>query len=336
VHGRDRRRPLPARRRDPHGGWLLARAVAALLGIALYGASSAAAAPVLRVEGTHFVDADGSVFHWRGITAFRLVEFVAHGREQDADRYLALAASQHLTVVRVLSMAHVLFTLNPAEGEHALGRLLDLAARHAIVVEVVALADTGSYQMDPAAHVRAVGRTCSAHGNCAIEIANEPYHPTQSAQVHDRAFLRRLRNDIPRDVPVSLGTLDDAGELAAGDYITWHSPREGDWPERLRAGGVLQRRFGKPVVADEPMGAAARPAAGRRDNVPEHFARAARICRELGLGATFHYEGGLQGERPDAAEARCLSAWLSWADAQRRAGAAGDAGGTSYAAANAA
>ena len=144
-----------------------------------------------------------------------------------------------------------------------------------------------------------------------VEIDNEPYHPTQTARVHDRTFLRRLRTEIPREVPVSLGTLDDEGELAAGDYVTWHSPRDGDWPARLRDGADLMKRFGKPVIADEPMGAAERAIAGRRDNVPEHFARAARICRELGLGATFHYEEGLQAARPRTIEARCLREWMT-------------------------
>lgn len=274
-------------------------------------AAPAAAGPLLRVQGTHFVRADGTAFEWRGITAFRLLELVAHGRERDAEAYLRWAAAQQLTVVRVLAMARVLFTLSPSDGEEALPRLLEHAARQGIVVEVVALADTASYDIDLAAHVRAVGRICRAQGNCAIEIANEPYHPTQSGQVHDRPFLRRLRREIPVEIPVSLGTLDDEGELAAGDYVTWHSPREGDWPAKLREGARLLRRFGKPVVADEPMGAATRAIRGRRDNVPEHFARAAKICRELGLGATFHYESGLQAARPDAAERRCLAAWLS-------------------------
>ena len=307
-----------------HGGRFLARAIAPLLALVICGAPAAAAAPLLRVRGTHFVRADGTVFQWRGITAFRLVELVAHGREPDAEAYLRWAAAQQLTVVRVLAMARVLFTLSPSDGEEALPRLLERAARQGIVVEVVALADTASYDIDLAAHVRAVGRICRAQGNCAIEIANEPYHPTQSGQVHDRAFLRRLRREIPPEIPVSLGTLDDEGELASGDYVTWHSPREGDWPVKLGEGAGLLRRFGKPVVADEPMGAASRAIRGRRDNIPEHFARAAKICRELGLGATFHYESGLQAARPDATERRCLAAWLSaWRWGRREASSFG-------------
>ena len=63
-----------------------------------------AAAP-LRVSGERFVKADGTPFEWRGVTAFRLAELVAAGRERDADAYLAWAQSQKLTIVRVLTMA---------------------------------------------------------------------------------------------------------------------------------------------------------------------------------------------------------------------------------------
>lgn len=294
------------------GRRFLAPAVAAILAVAVCTAGAAPRRdPHLRVSGTQFLTADNKPFEWRGITAFRLLEFVAHGREREADSYLAWASSQRLNVVRVLAMAHVLFTLAPADGEKALPPLLDLAERHHVTVEIVALADTASYTFEVSAHVRAIGRTCAAHPNCVIEIANEPYHSTQSAEIHGHAFLRRLRDEIPRQVPVSLGTLDDAGELAAGDYVTWHSPREGDWPERLREGAELLRRYGKPVVADEPMGAARRAIAGRRDDVPAHFGRAATICRTLGLGATFHYDGGLQAAVPARMEAKCLAAWLA-------------------------
>ena len=207
-------------------------------------------------------------------------------------------------------MAHVLFTLTPADGERALPRLLDLARARGLVVEVVALADTASYQIDLAKHVRAIGQACGAAGNCVIEIANEPYHPTQSTAVHEHSTLRRLRTEIPSTVPVSLGTVDDRGELAAGDYVTWHSPRDANWPERMREGADLLRRYEKPVIADEPMGAADVAIAGRRDNVPEHFAAAARIAAESGIGATFHYEGGLQARRPNTTEMACLRAWM--------------------------
>jgi hypothetical protein len=267
--------------------------------------------PRLRASGTSWIGANGKTFEWRGITAFRLAEFVAHGREAEADRYLAWAASQKLTIVRVLAMAHVLFQLTPSEGAPAMDRLLGIAERHGLAIEIVALADTASYTFDLRAHVRALGTIAARHPNAVIEIANEPYHPTQSADVQRHDVLHGLREMIPRDVAVSLGTLDDKGELAGGDYITWHSPRDGDWPERLREGASLLQRFGKPVIADEPMGAADRAIPGRRDDRPDRFRAAARILRQIGLGATFHYEGGLQARIPSPKEAASLEAWMA-------------------------
>jgi hypothetical protein len=264
----------------------------------------------LRPDGTGWRAPDGTAFAWRGITAFRLLEFVAHGREREADAYLAWAASEKVTIVRVLAMAHVLFQLTPVDGQAALGRLLDLAHKHGLAVEVVALADTASYTFDVSAHVRAVGAVAAKHRNVVIEMANEPYHPTQSADVHRHAYLRDLRQLIPSEVPVSLGTLDEQGDLAAGDYVTWHSPRDRDWPNRLREGASLLQRFRKPVIADEPMGAADRAIPGRRDDDPGRFRMAARICRETAIGATFHYEGGLQARRPTSRESACLTAWM--------------------------
>ena len=41
----------------------------------------------LRISGTKFIKANGSVFDWRGITAFRLLEFVAHGWEADGSDF---------------------------------------------------------------------------------------------------------------------------------------------------------------------------------------------------------------------------------------------------------
>ena len=98
----------------------------------------------LRISGSRFLQPDGPAFEWRGITAFRLLEFVAHGKAADADAYLAWAASKKLTVVRVLAMADILFKLSPADGQRALPRLLELAQKRGLYVEVVALVDTAT------------------------------------------------------------------------------------------------------------------------------------------------------------------------------------------------
>jgi len=273
--------------------------------------------PRLSVKGRSFVSPDGRPFEWRGITAFRLVDLVARGRTRDADEYLAWAASKKLNVVRVLAMADVLFELSPVEGRRALPRLLDLAGTHGLYVEVVALADTALVPVDIRRQVEAIGEICRRHPNGLIEIANEPAHPTQANQLHDPAYVASLRALIPRDVPVSLGSVESGEGYGGGDYVTWHGPRSSDWPARMAEGAALVRKYGKPVVNDEPMGAADEPSPGRRDSDPAHFREAAAAARRAGIGATFHYEGGLQARRPSVTEMICLDAWLGGLSAAR-------------------
>jgi len=265
----------------------------------------------LRVSGTQFVKPDGSRFDWRGISAFRLVELVAHGSEADADAYLKWAASRQLALVRVFVMADLLFKLSPADGMRALPTVLEMASRHGLYVEVVALADTATIAVDIPAHVRTVAEICARHRNAVLELANEPAHPTQARALHDPTYLQQLARSLTPGVPVSLGSIEVNDEYGAGDYVTWHAPRGGDHLRTLQHGAALIRRFKKPVISDEPIGAAEIAVGGRRDNSPDRFRAAAVATRRAGMGATFHYEGGLQAKLPSRTEMACLDAWLA-------------------------
>jgi hypothetical protein len=275
----------------------------------------------LRINGSRFVAADGGPFEWRGITAFRLAELIAHGREADAVAYLDWARSQKLTVVRVLLMAKHLFPLSQAEGIKVLPRLLQLAGDRQIYVEAVALADTAEMPLDFQAAVKAVGAVAASHPNAIVEIANEPWHPTQAPFLHDPANVAALASLVPSGVAVALGAIERGdGYAAAGRYATWHSPRsQGDEGWRhvlaLADGAALTARWQKPIVSDEPIGAADAYQPGRRDNEPRRFAAAAVVTKLAGLGATFHYEGGLQARVPSGLELACFSAWSSGLDA---------------------
>jgi hypothetical protein len=287
---------------------------ALLLVVVLSLAHPAGAGIPIRVAATHFIQADGTPFDWRGITAFRLVEQVASGREAEAERYLAWCAAHDITIVRVLVMAKHLFELPPDRGVTALPKLLALAGTHKLQVEVVALADTGSYTFGIEPHVRAVGAACAAAGNCVIEIANEPYHPTQAAAIHDRAYLQRLRALIPAEIPVALGAGPEPQDSGGGDYATVHLSRDtgkGGWAHVRAIGAMkgLPARLKMPVVSDEPIGAAERLERGKRDNEPARFRAAAEETRKAGLGATFHYTGGLQAAIPAGRELACFEAW---------------------------
>lgn len=289
-------------------------ALVAVLLAASPGAAQPAPSRHLQTSGTHFVRHNGQPFAWRGITAFRLLEMEAAGRSRDVDAYLRWAASRRLTVVRVLAMARHLFELPPEKGAAALDALLARAARHGLHVEVVALADTASYEMDMAGQVRRIGAICARHPNALLEIANEPYHATQRAEVHDAKYLERLRAEVPSVVPVALGAGDNPAVLTGGDYVTVHFPRSPardgwGWVMALADAAGLLKAAGKPVIDDEPIGAGQRFEPGRRDADPEKFRAAALAGRLAGIGATFHYEGGLQARIPRGRELECLAAW---------------------------
>jgi len=274
-------------------------------------AACAAAQGHLRVSGTRFTTPDGKPFEWRGITAFRLVEFVARGRQAEADAYLKWAASKRLNVVRVLVMADGLFKLSPADGVRALPAFLDLARKRGLHVEVVALADTGTIPLDIPAHVKAVAAICARYPNALLEIANEPIHPTQAKPLHDAPYVASLAKLVPPGVPYALGSVEYGDDFAAGTYATWHAPRTTDWPAEIAKGATLAKKFGKPLINDEPIGAADQSIPGRRDNDPKRFKAAGEATRRAGLGGTFHYEGGLQAKMPTKIETACLDAWLS-------------------------
>lgn len=271
----------------------------------------------LRVSGTRFLKPDGTTFQWRGISAFRLLEFLAHGHEKDAEAYLRWAASKTLNVVRVFAMADGIFQLSPEEGLKALPRLLAMAQRHDIYVEVVAFTGTSVITVDRAAFVKAIAAICARHPNALLEFANEPGHPTQAKEMHDPAHLHSLLPLVPKEVPVALGSVEYHDGFAAGTYVTWHSPRGGGWVRQVEEGAALLAKFKKPVINDEPIGAADVAVPGRRDNDPAHFRAAAAAMRRLGIGATFHYDGGIQTRLPTRNETACLDAWLAGLSGRR-------------------
>ena len=277
--------------------------------------SSASDSPEhLRIVGTAFATPEERSFQWRGITAFRLLEYVARGKDAEVEQFLSWAQGQRLTVIRVLAMGQGFMNLSPEEGRAALPRLLEAASRHKLHVEIVALAGTRDVAVDLDSHLTAVGVIASQHDNAIIEIANEPSHPSQSEDVHRPEVLARLRSRVAPTVPVALGLVEGLDRRSAGDYVTWHSPRDDrfdGWGHvlALAEGPELVGRWNKPVISDEPIGAGEKYEPGRRDDSPARFRAAAIVTRLAGLGATFHYEGGLQAIVPAGRQLECFNAW---------------------------
>jgi hypothetical protein len=229
---------------------------------------------------------------------------------QDIEAYLGWCAAHGVTIVRTLAMAKHLFDLAPDRGRAALPQLLDRAAAHGLRVEVVALADTKSYEFDLERHVQEIGDVCAAHPACVIELGNElvPLHPTQDSRLADPSYVARLRTLVPASVLVALGSGHGGtitGKFAGGDFVTVHEDRsdadEGwRWVFVRNETRQLSEQLRKPVVGDEP----------RRDDtrLDRQFVVGV-LARMFDVGDTFHYQGGLtaripQGDELGAFEAR--------------------------------
>jgi hypothetical protein len=272
----------------------------------------------LAVRDASFVYRDGAPFRWRGITAFRLLEQVAHGHEQEARAFMDWARARGFNLVRVLGMARHLFPLTPGDGVKALPRLLRLAAEADLCVELVVFADSRDFpKLSFQQHVDAVAAAIGSAPNVVVELANENDHPTQDPKLTDLELLRSLRARLPRAVPVSLGSLHGPGPLTnrfpGGDYLTAHLYRGGDaWEQLGRIPGFarLARETRRPVVSDEPIGAGERVDPGRRLADPAVFFAMGLLGRMAGVGSTFHCEDCLQARVPGPTQTACAEAFV--------------------------
>jgi hypothetical protein len=251
------------------------------------------------------------------VTAFALLEQIAHGRRADAAAYMRWARETGFNLVRVLAMADVLFKLSPEEGRAHLATLFEMAEERGLYVEIVALADTARTGMTAATlreQVAAVGNAASRHANVVVEIANEHYHPTQARELHDPTALRVLAELVPSQVlSTESAAAEDTAAEPQGAFITRHVARRGSPAEmlaRIPLLGALAKETGKPVVNGEPIGAGERDDPGRRLADPDFFRDLAGRTSAAGLaGGTFHCEDCLYARVPGPVQRACAQAW---------------------------
>jgi hypothetical protein len=275
----------------------------------------------LSTRGTDIVCRDGSRFQWRGVTAFALLEQVAHGRGVDADAYMRWANATGFNLVRVLAMADILFRLTPEEGGRHLPTLLRMAGERGLYVEIVALADTARFELTAEGlreQVRGVGGVAAGHPNAVVQIANEHYHPTQASSLHDAAALRDLARLLPPEVLYTeSAAAEDTAREPQGAFITRHLSRSGTPAEmiaRVSLLGDLAKATGKPVVNGEPIGAAEQDDPGRRLAAPGFFGDLARGTTAAGLaGGTFHCEDCLRARIPGPLQQEGARRWVEGA-----------------------
>src|SRR4029434_1871180 len=243
-----------------------------------------------------------------GITAFALVEQIAHGREPDAVRFLDWCASERLNMIRVLVACWNMFKLTPDEGRAALPRLLELAGARGLYVEVVCIADThrqeGSSYVenypgyDWAAHVEAIGVLCADYTNSLIELVNEPMQPWQPFSPEE---LQALSAGIPGEVPFALGAPDGGNDEShiycyeQASYQTVHADRgRAPWGNvrHMREQQVMSNEINQYVWNDEP---------GKEFTPAQQFAIGA-LCRVCMIADTFHANGVRYAQIPTGDE----------------------------------
>lgn len=210
-----------------------------------------------------------------------------------------------------------------------LGFVLDESRKRGLYVEVTAI--TGSANgFDVRQHLATINSIVRPFDNVIVELANEPYHPTQSEDVHKPEFLRNLRGYIDANILVAYGAAadDENSEMAGGDYVTAHLDRgrdEWNMVRRVRELEVLSDTNRKHVVNNEPI------KAGSQNKNPAIYFTMALLNRGFEVGGVFHSDAGLQsvvhtGEQQALAEAWVRGATLvktqqrmtfknaSWAD----------------------
>jgi hypothetical protein len=282
----------------------------------------------IRVDGRRLVRADGRPWVWRGATAFRLVELVAHGRESDAVAWLQWARGCGFNVARVLTMCRGMFSLSPEDGRAALARTLDLARQHGIWLHVTCLADTRAIWQDQTDttgrvwrlardHVAGVGVICAAADNVAlVEVANEPYHPTQADAVHDVTALRAWAATVPSPVVALGAAADDEDDTHAdgANAVTVHLDRgrdEWNMVRRVREIEALSSAAVAPALNTEPIGFAEQGRAGSRSANPSIAAAFGALSRVFDVPSTWHSDSGLHCTIPGPQQEMCARAFVA-------------------------
>jgi hypothetical protein len=147
-----------------------------------------------------------------------------------------------------------------------------------------------------------------------LELANEPYHSSQ-ARLDDPVLMRRLQKEVPGNLLVAWGAADEdtSDEMSGGSYVVVHLARAGErWSRvaNMRELASLSQQLGKPVIDNEPIGAAEAEARDRRDASPAAFFAQGALSRILEVGSTFHCEDCLLARVPGLKQEQAAVAFI--------------------------
>jgi hypothetical protein len=247
---------------------------------------------------------DAGIFRGRFVSGFTLTTM-----DRGAAReYIEWAARTGFNGVRVLCGNLTWAGQTAAAAAEGLPWVLDTLAANGLYCEVTALTDTAASNFDLRAHVDTIARICAERENAIVEIANEPYHPTQREDVHEYDFLGRLGRDLvePRGLLWSVGAPPDdepqAKELPlAGRYLHIHLNRgrdEWNMVRRVRELEAASHNYGRHVWNGEPIGWADTNQPGRRSANPDIAFTMGLLSRGFEVSVTSHAEHALTAVLP--------------------------------------
>lgn len=185
----------------------------------------------------------------------------------------------------------------PASARARLPFVLEQALGRDLMVEVTAITGSAT-NFDVVEHIAEINKILVNYPNALLELANEPYHPTQSERVHDPSYLRTLAELVDPKLLYAFGAAeeDESDMMAGGEYVTVHLDRGRDkWnmARRVRELAALSENTKKFVMDNEPIGAADASDPGKRERDPAVFFTLGALDRLFEVGSVFHSDNGL-------------------------------------------
>lgn len=266
-------------------------------------------APVqaLHTDGRIFRTADGQPWRWAGVTGFRLLDAFAHGTDLQPffDRFHGFNTLRVFLYAPWKDPSGAVTGWDAPDPNTVIAFLARCQAA-GFRAELVLFTDNDPARV-PGVKAIVDAVVTAQPINALIEIGNEP-------------DVNSIDTTIAKSWLTGKGVLFSSGDYADsskhfGDYLTYHTPRDSEWPRKSKAlrefwdgGGPdspSEPAIHKPAVADEPI----RP--DESGYVASDYLAYFGTAAANGAGATFHYEGGKWARLPDDREGACLDAALA-------------------------
>lgn len=248
----------------------------------------------IRISGRTFRNPDGSIYPWKSASDFRLLQY--HYDGTDISPILADRLGEGANMVRVFGMySGSIGVFDPSAYPNYYVNLpgfADLLASTGLNLELTVFADAQNLPnfnelSEQRAHLLRVRDALISRSNVVLELCNEPFQNGVTPSSHTR----------PVGLLSSAGSgQDETPDLPPWDYAGFHAPRDAEWPRKAHNAKDIADYLGRPVINDEPMGAAEAAIPGSRSDVPNDFYYFAATGMLLAGGGTFHSSNGVQSQ----------------------------------------